>query len=301
MKTNNRNLVAWFWSTRPFSLSASATPVVVGTAIAAEVSAINWTIFVLAFVGSIAIQIATNLTDEYSDHRRYGSSGKYLAPHKVIQRGLLSEAAVLAGMAFTFGTGIVCGLLIVAMTGWPILLVGLASITVAYFYSAGPKPIGDAWLGEITVFVFMGPLMVVSAYYIQTLTISWAAIGTSIPVGLLVTAILHCNNLRDIREDAETGKRTLAKVMGEPIGRWLYIALLVSAYLCVAILCMSGLINPFGWLGLLPLPLAISTIRLVRIAEERRLMNRVMVRTGILHALSGVTLASGIAIGSLVL
>jgi 1,4-dihydroxy-2-naphthoate octaprenyltransferase len=298
MSTNNLNLTAWFWSTRPFSLSASTTPVIVGTAVATEMATVNWTIFMLAFVGSIAIQIATNLTDEYSDHRRYGSTGKYLAPHKVIQRGLLSETAVLIGMASTFGIGTACGLAIVAMTGWPILLIGLPSIAVAYFYSAGPKPIGDAWLGEVTVFVFMGPLMVMSSYYIQTLSISWSAFGTSIPVGLLVTAILHCNNLRDIREDSETGKRTLAKVMGTNAGRWLYIALLTCAYLSVATLCVSGLIHPFGWFGLLSVPLAISTVRLLRIADERRIMNRVMVRTGILHAISGGTLALGIAIGS---
>ena len=162
-------LVSWFWATRPFSLSASVAPVLVGTALAATVGALDWLLFALALTGSVAIQIGTNLTDEYSDHRKSGSEGKFLAPHKVIQRGLLSERAVALGMAAAFGYGAAAGLTIVALldVGWPILAVGLASVAAAYLYAGGPKPLGTLGLGEPVVFVFMGPLMVMASYYVQ--------------------------------------------------------------------------------------------------------------------------------------
>ena len=110
----------------------------------------------------------------------------------------MTEKEVLAGCIATFAIGIGMGLYIVTEVGWPILAVGLGSVLVAVFYSAGPKPLGDTGLGEATVFFFMGPLMVVAAYYIQTEELAWAPFWASMPVAFLVTAILHCNNLRDV-------------------------------------------------------------------------------------------------------
>ena len=199
-------LRAWFWGIRPFSLSASTAPILVGTSLATTVTTINLNLFILCLTGSIAIQIGTNLTDEYSDHRSTGSSSKFLAPHKVIQRGLLSERSVLAGIAIVFGYGICAGLIITYLVGFPILIIGLTSVAVAYLYAGGPKPLGHIGLGEIIVFVFMGPVMVMSAYFVQVQSISILALIVSIPVGCIVTAILHCNNMRDTSEDSQTGK-----------------------------------------------------------------------------------------------
>ena len=199
-------IVSWFWAARPFSLSASVAPVLVGSALAATAEALDWVLFALALTGSVAIQIGTNLTDEYSDHRKHGGTGKFLAPHKVIQRGLLSERAVALGMAAAFGYGIVAGLAIVAQVGWPILAVGLASVAAAYLYAGGPKPLGTLGLGEPVVFFFMGPLMVMASYYVQQESLTWASFYVSLPVAFIVTAILHVNNLRDVPEDPSGGQ-----------------------------------------------------------------------------------------------
>jgi 1,4-dihydroxy-2-naphthoate octaprenyltransferase len=293
-----RALKSWAWATRPFSLTASIVPVLVGSALAMTVTGIDWLLFALALMGSVAIQIGTNLTDEYTDHRRHADKGKFLAPHKVIQRGVLSADAVRFGMLVAFGIGAGSGLSIVAQVGWPILAVGLGSIGVAYFYSAGPRPIGDAGLGEVTVFVFMGPLMVVSAYYVQAREVTVEAILVSLPVALLVTAILHCNNLRDANEDRLSGKRTLARALGPLRGRQLYAALLAAAYTAVAAAVATGVVGAWALLALGPLPWAAGAVRMLWRADARPAMNALMVRTAALHWWTGLALAVGLAVSS---
>ena len=293
-------LRAWFWATRPFSLQASVVPVLVGSALALKVVSLNWLLFALALVGSVSIQVATNLTDEYSDHRRTRSAVKFLAPHKVIERGLLSEQAVLVGTLAAFGAGIGIGLYIVWEVGWPILAVGLASVAVACMYSSGPHPLGHLGLGEVTVFVFMGPVMVMAAYYVQVQELSWTALGASVPVAFLVTAILHCNNLRDVAEDQEDGKRTLASAMSAIAGRWLYVGMLTAAYASLVALVATGTLHPLALVGLSAVPRAVATTVGLWKAEGRPALNRALVSTSQLHGLTGVTLAGGLALSTLV-
>ena len=289
-------LSAWFWATRPFSLGASAVPVLVGTSVASTVMEVKWVLFTLALLGSILIQIGTNLTDEYTDHRRTGGSSKYPAPHKVISRGLLSEQAVLVGMVVSFGIATGMGLYIVSQVGWPILAVGLASVAVAYFYSAGPYPIGNLGLGEVTVFFFMGPLMVSAAYFVQTETLAWPALWASLPVAFTVTAIMHCNNLRDIEEDREHGKHTVATLTGWRRGLWVYAGLLTAAYVAITAAALTGALPTLALLGLAPIPLAFRAAQGLWHAEGRPAMNRAMVRTAMLHVYTGVWVSLGIAL-----
>lgn len=292
-------IVSWFWAVRPFSLSASVAPVLVGTALAAADGELDWLLFALALTGSVAIQIGTNLTDEYSDHRKSGGEGKFLAPHKVIQRGLLSERAVVLGMAAAFGYGIVAGLIIVAHVGWPILAVGLASVAAAYLYAGGPKPLGTLGLGEPVVFVFMGPLMVMASYYVQREALTLASFYVSLPVAFIVTAILVVNNIRDLEEDREAGKRSLATAAGARVARWLYAAMLAAAYVSITGAVLGGAVSSWALLGLAPLPWAASAARALFAADERPAMNRLLVRSGKLHGWTGLALAAGLYASSL--
>ena len=298
-KTSEQSkLQSWFWATRPFSLSAAVAPVLVGSALAMGVVTLDWLLLAVTLTASVAIQIGTNLTDEYSDHRKHGGAGKLLAPHKVIQRGLLSERAVLIGMIVAFGYGIVGGLFIVSQAGWPILVVGIASVAAAYFYAGGPYPLGNLGLGEPVVFLFMGPVMVMASYFVQVKELTWTGFLISLPVAFIVTAILHCNNLRDINEDREVGKRSFAGWLGITPSRWLYGAFLASAYGIIAGLSGTGTIPAWGALGLLPLPFAYDTVRKVFAANDRSAMMIVMVRSAKLHGWTGVMLAAGLAIAS---
>ncbi len=286
---------AWFWATRPFSLSAALVPVLVGSAVSATEVSLDWLLFSFALVGSLAIQIGTNLTDEYADHRR-GVESKYPAPHKVIQQGLLSETEVLLGCLLVFALGIGMGVYIVSEVGWPILAVGLASVLVAVLYSAGPWPLGDVGLGELTVFFFMGPLMVMASYYVQTENLSWSPFWASLPVAFLVTTILHCNNLRDVEEDRQSGKRTLVTVLGRKVGRWLYLGFLAATYISLILVAASGPLPTLGLLGVASLPWAVHLVMRVWKSRERRETSLILVSTAKLHALTGLLLAAGLAV-----
>ena len=297
--TQAHNLQSWFWATRPFSLSASVAPVLVGSAYAASSVRFNWALFAIALTASIAIQIGTNLTDEYSDHRKHGGAGKLLAPHKVIQRGVLSERAVLLGMITAFGYGIAGGLIIVSEVGWPILAIGVISVAAAYLYAGGPFPLGNYGLGEPVVFLFMGPVMVMGAYYVQAQELSWAAFIVSLPVAFIVTAILHCNNLRDISEDQALGKRSIAAAIGVQPSRWLFAALLAGAYISIAVAGTTNIITAWLLIGLIPAPFALATVRKLFDANDRPSMNTIMVKSARVHGWTGVTLAVGLTIASL--
>ncbi len=291
-------LVSWFWATRPFSLSAAIAPVLVGSALAASMAKFNWLLFAIALTASIAIQIGTNLTDEYSDHRRHGGEGKLLAPHKVIQRGLLSERTVLIGIITVFGYGIAGGLFIVSQTGWPILAIGLAGVAAAYLYAGGPFPLGNYGLGEPVVFLFMGPVMVMGAYYVQTQELAGTAFVVSLPIAFIVTAILHCNNLRDISEDQAVGKLSIAAVIGIQPSRWMYASLVSAAYLIIAGAALTGVVSGWALIGLSPAPFALDAVRKLFAADDRIAMNQVMVQSGKVHGWTGVTLAAGLLIAS---
>jgi 1,4-dihydroxy-2-naphthoate octaprenyltransferase len=273
--------------------------VLVGSVFAASLKSMDWLLFVLVLSGSMAIQIGTNLTDEYSDHRNSGDSGKFLAPHKIIQRGLLSERAVLAGMIVAFGYAVVAGLIIVALTGWPILAIGVMSVAAAFFYSGGPYPLGNLGLGEPVVFLFMGPLTVMGAFYAQVETFTWGSFWVSLPVAFIVTAILHCNNLRDVDEDHEVGKRSIAMALGPTPSRWLYAGLLAAAYGTIIALTATDVISQWGLAGLLPAPWAVGSVRMLLAADDRPAMNRVMVRSAKIHGWTGLTLATGLLYATL--
>src|SRR5262249_17036927 len=155
----------WYRAIRPFSLSAAVVPVIVGSALATQYGVFDWFLFLLVLLGSLLVQCGTNLTDEYADHRPgRETTHKVQAPYKVIALGLLTPVAVRRGAMTCFGLAALIGVYLVARTSWPLALICLASVGVAYGYSAGPLPLGHLGLGEPLVFVFMGPVMVLGSF-----------------------------------------------------------------------------------------------------------------------------------------
>ncbi len=287
---------SWVLAARPVTLSASAVPVLLGTALAAMAVDINWLLFSLAFTGAVIIQVGTNLADEYMDHRSSRASAKFPAPHKVIQRGLLSERAVLLGTALCFALGAGLGLYIVSQVGCPILVAGVFSLLAGYLYSGGPFPLGKWGLGEVTVFVFMGPLIVMASYYVQVQELTWHLFWASVPIGFLVTSILQCNNLRDLEEDHAEGKHTLVTIFGPRPGRWTYAALLLGAYVALAINVGTRMMPLLALIAMASLPWALVWVRRLWAAKARPDFNRVLVGTAKLHMVAGLLMALGVSL-----
>ena len=227
-------LRVWVLAARLPTLTAAVAPVAVGTGVAIgdDVAALGPAL--AALLGALAIQVGANLANDVSDFRRGADSETRIGPPRVTQLGLLSERQVVAGMWTAFAAATLAGLYLVAVAGWPVVAVGLASIAAALAYTGGPWPFGYRGLGEVFTFVFFGLVAVAGTYYVQAEELTAGVLAATVPVGLTVTAILMVNNIRDIETDAAAGKRTLAVMIGRPRARWLFVATVASAYLWAA-------------------------------------------------------------------
>jgi 1,4-dihydroxy-2-naphthoate polyprenyltransferase len=291
-----RPLTTWFWAIRPFTLPASVVPVLVGTALACRDGYFDARRFLLTLAGSVLVQIGTNLVDEYTDHETGGSQGKLLAPYKVIALGTLSPQAVRAGAALSFGVATVIGLYLVLITRWPLLFFCAASLLVAYSYSAGPLPLGKVGLGQPLVFIFMGLLMVMATYYVQTASLTSQSLLAALPVACLVTAILVVNDLRDIDEDRQMGKVTSVSRFGAQFGLLMFLLLVAGAYVGVLLWVVAEPALLPLLLVSLALPKAWSTTHLIRSGDTRATLNQALRGSAQLHLQFGIFMAAGLVI-----
>jgi 1,4-dihydroxy-2-naphthoate polyprenyltransferase len=286
---------AWWIALRPFSYPASIVPVIVGTAAAAD-ETFRPLLFLLALAGSVLIHAGTNLSTDFFDFV-HGVQPKATLGG-VIQRGLIKAKAVHAAAIACFLAGAICGLAIVALTGWPVLVAGLASVLAGYFYTASPVSYGRRGLGEVMVFVFMGLVMVMGSYYVQVERLDWLAFYAALPVGLLVANILHANNLRDIENDRARRKVTIATLIDRPAADYLLHGLTWAAFAAVAGSVAFAVLPVETLLVALALPAALSAVRALQEREPAKL-NALVRGTARLHMHFGVTLAAGFLIAAL--
>lgn len=281
----------WLLAARPATLWAAVVPVIVGTAAAQHDGDFRLPVLVLALVASLLLQVGTNLANDVFDFERGADTGERLGPPRVTQTGLLSPGDVRRGMLATFGAAALLGLGLAYWGGWPIILVGAFAIVAGIIYTGGPWPTGYHGLGDLFVFCFFGLVAVGGTYYLHTDTLSWAVIAAAVPVGLLITAILVVNNLRDIQTDARTGKRTLAVRLGDRATRIEYGTLVIGAY--VVIVAMAAI---WSWWLLLPLasvPAAARVAMPVLGGARAGALNVALKRTAQLQLLFGLLLALG--------
>ncbi|MDA8261415.1 MAG: 1,4-dihydroxy-2-naphthoate polyprenyltransferase [Actinomycetota bacterium] len=280
----------WIQGARPRTLPAALVPVVVATAAAEAAGHFLWDRALLALVVSLAIQVATNYANDYSDGRR-GTDDKRVGPMRLVASGAASPKAVLAAALASFGVAGLAGLALAFMTSWTLLLVGALALLAGWFYTGGKRPYGYMGLGEVFVFVFFGVVAVVGTYYVQTGAVDAYSLLLSVPVGLLAVALLVINNLRDIPTDAASGKMTLAVRMGDKGTRRFYVGIVVLALLLAPVLAAY---RPFAWLGLLAAPLALRPGRLVLAGATGRDLIRALAMTGALQIAFGALLSIGI-------
>ena len=199
---------------RPRTLPAAVAPVLVGTALAATEGTFKVLTFVAALLGALFIQVGTNLSNDYSDARRGADTEDRLGPVRVTAGGLVPPRQVLVATYVAFGLAVLAGSYLIATAGWELLLVGAASILAGVLYTGGPRPYGYEGLGEVFVFLFFGVVAVTGSYFAQVERLEWEALVLAVPVGLLASAILVVNNVRDLETDRRAGKRTLAVRLG---------------------------------------------------------------------------------------
>jgi len=229
----------WLAGARPRTLPAAVSPVVAGTGVAAYVDEIIWWKALLALVVSLALQVAVNYANDYSDGVR-GTDAERVGPMRLVGSGAATPAAVKRAAFLAFGVAGVAGLVLAATTAWWLVVVGLVSVLAAWFYTGGSHPYGYLGLGEVMVFVFFGLVAVVGTAYVQTESFDLLALYAAIGVGALACALLVVNNLRDIPGDTVARKRTLAVVLGPDRTRALYLLLvLAAAVACVAVAVAS--------------------------------------------------------------
>jgi 1,4-dihydroxy-2-naphthoate polyprenyltransferase len=280
---------------RPRTLPAAVAPVLVGTALAGSESEFRPLAFCAALVGSVFIQIGTNLSNDYSDARRGADTEERLGPVRVTAGGLVPPRKVLVATWLAFAIAVAAGAYLIALVGWELLAIGAASILAGVLYTGGPRPYGYEGLGELFVFLFFGVVAVTGSYYVQTEELTWLAVALSVPVGLLAAAILVVNNIRDVDTDRRAGKRTLAVRVGRDRARRLFVLVVTLPFaIVVAIAAVDG--RPEVLLALLAAPLVPPLVRTVSSRTDGPSLNMALARCGALLALFSVLLSAGLLI-----
>jgi 1,4-dihydroxy-2-naphthoate octaprenyltransferase len=287
-------LKLWVTAARPRTLPAAIAPVLVGTALAGSEDVFKPLRFVCALIGSIFIQIGTNLANDYSDARRGADTEDRLGPVRVTAGGLVPPRRVLVWTYVAFGIAVAAGAYLIAVAGWELLAVGVASIVAGVLYTGGPKPYGYEGLGELFVFLFFGVVAVVGSYFVQTEQLTGVAFTLSVPVGLLAAAILVVNNVRDMETDRRAGKRTLAVRLGRQPARGLFNAMIFVAY--ANLIGLAFALSPWVLLPLLTLPLAIPLAKTVSTRTDGASLNGALADTGRLLGVFSLLLAVGVLV-----
>jgi len=253
----------WMMAARPRTLPASAAGVLMGSALALYDGHFRLLLALIALLVALCLQTGSNLANDVFDYERGADAQRQHGPQRVTQSGLLTPAQVKAGTWAVFALAAVLGLYLVFMAGWVVLWIGMAAIVSAVAYSGGPFPLGYHALGEVFVFLFFGPVSVTGTYFVQAKTVSLAAGWMSLPLGLIIVAILVVNNLRDIETDRVAGKFTLPARFGPQFAKAEYILCLTLAFLGMPLLVATHIIPAWGLLTWVSLPLAWRDIRVV--------------------------------------
>ncbi len=288
----------WLLATRPATLTAALSPVLVGAAAAWRASGgvgYRWGAVFAALLGAMFIQVGTNLANDVFDYEKGADTADRLGPTRVTQAGLLTPSQVRAGMVASFALATAAGVYLTAVAGWPIVAIGVASIASGVAYTGGPYPLGYNGLGDVFVFAFFGVVAVCGTAFVALGSVPALALALSVPVGALATAVLVVNNVRDHTTDVRAGKRTVVVRFGRRFGVAEYVACWVAA-LAVPVALAATRHSPWMLLPLLTAPLAVVLSRKVATVEGRPL-NPVLGATAGSLLLHSLLTAIGLALG----
>lgn len=286
----------WLAATRPKTLPAAVAPVMLGTAFAWHDG--RWipaaALVCLAF--ALLVQIGTNFANDYYDFVKGADTAERVGPRRAVASGLIAPAVMRRAMVFTFAAAFVAGLLLLPFGGWPLLVIGVASIVSGIAYTGGPYPLGYHGLGDLFVFLFFGLVAVAATYFVQAGVPGWPVWAAGAAVGLLAANILVTNNVRDADTDARAGKRTTVVRFGRGFGRAQFAAAHLFALLVPIILFTRGASSWILLPGLL-LPLAWSQTRRIYRQTEPAQLIALLGQAGRYVALYAALLTLGLVLG----
>lgn len=286
----------WLIAARPATLWASVAPVLVGSGLAWGQEVFRADAFAVALASAVLINIGANFANDASDARRGADGPARIGPTRAVASGLISPQRMWAGVAVAFALASAGGIYLALIAGWPVLVIGAACLLAAVGYTGGPFPYGYRAMGEAAVFVFFGLAGTVGSRFVHDGTAPLAAWLLAIPMGMLVSAILVANNVRDLDTDRAAGKRTLAVLLGRRGARWLFAGLVWGAFALLAVEAAAGWVPRLTALGLLAAPLAIPVVLTVSRETTGPVLIRALQMTARLNLLAGALVAVGAAL-----
>jgi 1,4-dihydroxy-2-naphthoate octaprenyltransferase len=286
-------LQAWKIAARVHTLPAAIVPVVVGSSLAEADGVFRWDAFLYALVAALAIQVAANFANDVSDARRGADTIDRLGPPRMVALGRLTPKQMWAGVALALMVAAAAGIALAIIAGPVILVIGVISVLAMLGYVSGPIPYGYKGLGEVFVFVFFGVVATVGSRYVHDMTAPRSAWLLSIPIGMLVTAILVVNNYRDLETDRAAGKRTLAVIIGRERTRVLFAVLIYGAFPLIALFAMLDWTPFLTVFAALLAPYAMGPVRIIYRKTDGPALIRALTMTARLHLWTGLVVAAG--------
>jgi len=288
---------AWYQAVRPRVFTASYVPMGLAGIIAVQDQVFQPVYFILALLGTMMLQTAANLINEYADYRRGADELKEAGQGMIIKQKILTPESIRNGAILTTVLGILIGLFLLSQSGNLLWAIGIGGVLVAITYTAGPFPLAYNGLGEIAVAIFMGPAVVVGAYYVMYPDVTteriWQLCLISLPIAFMVAAILHANNIRDMDADRAVNKRTLAVMFGIRFARAEYMFLVIGTYVAQIVLIVMGIIPVTTLITLITVPEAMRLINIFNTSREVALMHQAQGRTAKLHGQIGALIVVG--------
>ncbi len=294
---SGKYLNVWLLAVRPKTLGAALAPIMIGTTVAFTEGKEHAGAALAALLGALLIQIGTNFSNDYFDFIKGADTEERLGPVRATQAGLVTPQAMLKNCVLVFGLAILVGIYLVYRGGWPIVIIGILSIASGILYTGGPMPLGYLGLGDLFVLIFFGPVAVGGTYYVQSLEISEVVILAGFGPGLLATALLAVNNLRDEPTDKKVGKRTLAVRFGPGFVRAEYLAAFALALILPFVLALRTDAHWFACLSALIIIPGGSAIRQITSGVKGIELNETLAVTGKLIIIYSVLFSLGWWIG----
>jgi 1,4-dihydroxy-2-naphthoate octaprenyltransferase len=283
----------WWLAARPKTLWAAAVPVVIGGALAVDTGMFHVPAFLAALTAALFIQIGTNFANDLYDCLHRADDEDRLGPERATQSRWVTPGRMKAATAIVFTLAFLLGIYLVSRGGIPIVMIGLLSILLGILYTGGPVPLGYLGLGDLLVLIFFGPVAVGGTYYVVTLDIDATVLLIGLSPGMISTAILAVNNLRDIETDRKSGKRTLAVRFGRSFARFEYLLMMGGGIFLPLTLPIADDAHPWASIALFTIVAAIPPIRTVMSGASGSILNEVLASTGRVLGIFGLLFSIG--------